>query len=394
MAVLGIVAEYNPFHTGHLRHLRTAVSAVSPSAVLVALSGPFTQRGEPALLSPLVRARCALNAGADAVFALPVCWTVRDAEHYALGAVSMLSSLGATHLAFGAETPDLPLLQQTADLLEGNPVPLRDALHAALAQGRGYPDALAEAAGACLPESVSLLRRSNNILAVCYLRACRRLGLSLVPVVIPREGGYRSERIDPLSPSASAVREALSRGSWQDALSAMPEASAAAVRTAFLSGEVPDPARLDALLLARLRAMSRPEAARLPDCPEGLDAALLKAASDADSRAQILEILTSRRYATARISRLCACALLGITRDRLDRLPLPESALLLAVRKNPSMTASWKNAPVRVFTAAAWQESADPADLEAWRLWSLCCGKPASFPFTEKLHSLPAEKTR
>ena len=125
MSVLGIVAEYDPFHNGHLFHLRSAMEAVSPSAVLVALSGPFKQRGEIALLSPFVRAECALSSGADAVFMLPSLWTVRDAEHYALGAVSVLASLGATHLAFGAENADLSLLQQTADLLEDSPEKLK-----------------------------------------------------------------------------------------------------------------------------------------------------------------------------------------------------------------------------------------------------------------------------
>ena len=66
MAVLGIVAEYDPFHNGHLRHLREAVSAVAPSAVIVLLSGPFKQRGETAMLSPFTRAQCVLMSGADA----------------------------------------------------------------------------------------------------------------------------------------------------------------------------------------------------------------------------------------------------------------------------------------------------------------------------------------
>ena len=71
MSILGIVAEYDPFHNGHLRHLRAAAASVAPSAVIVALSGPFKQRGEPALLSPFARAECALFSGADAVFSLP-----------------------------------------------------------------------------------------------------------------------------------------------------------------------------------------------------------------------------------------------------------------------------------------------------------------------------------
>ena len=106
MAVLGIVAEYDPFHNGHLYHLAEAKRLVQPDYTYVVLSPCLKQRGSFALLSPTDRARLALEAGADAVFALPVLWTVRDAEHYALGAVSLLAGLGATHLAFGVETPD------------------------------------------------------------------------------------------------------------------------------------------------------------------------------------------------------------------------------------------------------------------------------------------------
>ena len=384
MSILGIVAEYDPFHSGHLHHLRLSMESVFPSAVLVALSGPFKQRGEPALLSPFVRAECALACGADAVFALPGLWTVRDAEHYALGAVSMLASLGATHLAFGAETADLSLLQRTADLLENPRAALRDALHAALDAGKGYPAALAEAAGACIPESRPLLHHANNILAVCYLRAIRRLGLPLVPVIVPRAGSYHSDRIDPVSPSASALRESLRRGAWES-LSALPEVSASAVRAAFLFREIPDSGRLDAVLLEKLRSITPEEASRLPDCTEGLGTALLNAAACADSRAELISMLTTRRYSSARISRLCACALLGITQDRLERAPLPSAALLLAIKKNPSLTGSWKNSPVRILPASGWQEYADPEDLAAWRLWSCACRLPSSYPFTQKL---------
>ena len=365
MSVLGIVAEYDPFHNGHLHHLHKAMESVSPSSVLVALSGPFKQRGEAALLSPFARARCAVDCGADAVFALPVLWTVRDAEHYALGAVSMLASLGATHLAFGAETADLPLLQRTAALLEDSPVQLRNALHAVLAEGNGYPAALAEAAGACIPESRSLLGHANNILAVCYLRAIRRLGLSLSPVVIPRTGSYHAATVDSSVPSASAVRESLCRGDWR-VLSALPEASSSVVRSAFLARETTEQSRLDTLLLDRLRSMKPEEASRLPDCPEGLDAALLNAARTAGSREELISLLTTRRYSSARISRLCTHALLGITREQLENTPLPSAAMLLAIKKNPSLTGSWKSSTVQVLSPAKWLEQAGSPDLSAW----------------------------
>ncbi len=385
MSVLGIVAEYDPFHSGHLFHLRSAMEAVSPSAVLVALSGPFKQRGEMAMLSPFVRAECAISSGADAVFMLPALWTVRNAEHYALGAVSLLSSLGATHLAFGAETADLSLLRQTADLLEDSPEKLTVTLHRELALGKGYPAALAAAAGACIPESRNLLSHANNVLAVCYLRAIRRLNLSVTPVVISRFGSYHALIPDLSAPSASAIRDSLRRGNWNAALACLPKVSSDAVLAAFQTGGIPCPQVVDSLLLNKLRSMSVKQISRLPDCSEGLDVALSKAAAHSFSHEELIARLTGRRYSSARISRLCACALLDISLEQADHAPLPASVLLLGIKKNPSVTGSWKNSPVQILSASKWRDTADPVDLAAWRLWCLACHLPASYPFTQRI---------
>ena len=167
MKILGIVAEYDPFHRGHLYHMTEAVRRASPDLVFVVLSPCLKQRGEIPLLSPSDRARLALEGGADAVFSLPVLWTVRDAEHYALGAVSLLSKLGVTDLAFGAETADESLLLRAADLLE-NPSPSFSAvLKENLSSGTGYPAALSAAFSSILQEAEGLLDQPNNILAVC-----------------------------------------------------------------------------------------------------------------------------------------------------------------------------------------------------------------------------------
>ena len=165
MKILGIVAEYDPFHNGHLYHLTEAKRQVSPDLTYIVLSPCVKQRGGLALLSPGDRARCALESGADAVFSLPVCWTLRDAEHYALGAVSLLSRLGATHLAFGAETADTDLLDRVAELLENPPGRFDEVLKETLAGGAGWPAAVSAALSAALPEARGLLDKPNNILA-------------------------------------------------------------------------------------------------------------------------------------------------------------------------------------------------------------------------------------
>ena len=386
MKILGIVAEYDPFHNGHLRHITEAKSQVSPDLTFVALSPCFKQRGELSLLSPADRACCALEAGADAVFSLPVLWTVRDAEHYALGAVSLLSRLGATHLAFGAETADGGLLRQAAALLESPDPVFTSVLKEKLSSGAGYPASVSAALSASLPAAEGLLDRPNNVLAVCYLRALIRLELSPEPVIIQRTGGYHDAGIDPAAPSASALRDGLSRGNYTSAFGAVPEYTAAILRRRFLDGQTPDSQVFDSLLLSRLRSMNDGEYRLLPDLSEGMENALREAARTAGSRRELISALAGKRYPAARISRLCACALLGVTKEQTESVPLPENALLLGLRKNPAMTAFWKSLPFPVISSfSEWKKAAHPADLAAWRLWAQCCRLPDTLPFSEKI---------
>ena len=389
MKILGIVAEYDPFHNGHLRHISRAQSVVSPDLTFVALSGCFKQRGDLSLLSPADRACCALKAGADAVFCLPVAWTVRDAEHYALGAVSLLSGLGITHLAFGAETPDPGLLQQAAAVLESPDNAFRTVLKEKLSSGTGYPAAVSAALSSVLPAADGLLDHPNNTLAVCYLRAVNRLGLSLQPVIIPRSGSYHAPDIDPGSPSASALRESLLRGNYAAVFQAVPEYTAELLRRRFLESRVPDQRVFDHLLLARLRTMNSSEFSSLPDLSEGMENALRSAAGESLSREELIHALSGKRYPAARISRLCACALLGISRNDLESAALPDHALLIGLRRRPEMTALWKDCALPVISSfTEWKKTAHPADLAAWRLWAQCCRLPDTLPFTEKLVSI------
>lgn len=385
MKILGIVAEYDPFHNGHLHHITEARKLISPDLTFVVLSPCVKQRGELSLLSPSDRALCALQAGADAVFCLPVIWTVRDAEHYALGAVSLLYRLGVTHLGFGAEAAFPDLLRQAADLLEAPGPVFQAALKKKLASGTGYPAALSAALSAALPGGEGLLDQPNNTLAVCYLRAVRRLGLTMKPVVIPRTGSYHAPGIDPAAPSASSLRESLSRGSYADVFAAVPEWTAVLLRRRFLEGRVPDGRILDALLLSRLRAMGEEEFRSLPDLSEGMENALREAARTAGTREELISALAGKRYPAARISRLCACALLGITKEQAGNAPLPDYALLLGLRKLPEMTALWKTLPVPVISSfTEWKKAAHPSDLAAWRLWAQCCRLPDTLPFSER----------
>ena len=389
MRILGIVAEYDPFHNGHLYHISEAKKRINPDLTYVVLSPCVKQRGTLSLLSPSDRALCALQAGADAVFCLPVLWTVRDAEHYAHGAVAMLSRLGITHLAFGAETADLSLLQQAARMLEF-PVPaFHTVLKEKLSAGVGYPEAVSSSLSASLPAAEGLLDQPNNILAVCYLRSLLRLGIAVEPVVIPRTGSYHAAGIEPSAPSASALRESLKRGNYAAVYQSVPDWTCQILRRRFLEGRVPDEMILDSLMLSRLRSMREEDFRNLPDLSEGMENALREAARTVSGCVGLVAALTGKRYPAARISRLCTYALLGITKEMILDAPLPDYALLLGLRKQPEMTALWKAVQIPVISSfTEWKKTACPADLAAWRLWAQCCRLPDTLPFSEKLVSL------
>ena len=114
--ILGITAEYDPFHTGHAYHLKTAVQQVHPQAVVCVMSGDFTQRGEPAVLDKWIRARIAVQQGVDLVFELPFMYACDRAERFASGAVDLLAGAGVNCITFGCEAEQTEDLRRLADL--------------------------------------------------------------------------------------------------------------------------------------------------------------------------------------------------------------------------------------------------------------------------------------
>ena len=378
MRTVGIIAEYNPFHPGHARQLALARQQADADCVAVVMSSCFTQRGEAAVLSPSVRARMALTHGADIVFALPVCWAVRDAERFALGGVRLLQLLGADAISFGAETADAALLAEAAGLLESGEVAA--ALQDALGSGLPYPAALQQAVGAVSPEAAALLSSPNNTLAVCYLRAMRRLYAAMEVFPIARTGDYHATALAEV-PSATALRTAIERGDWQGLRRALPEDVYALVRQEALAGRLMRPGALDQALLYRLRTMTADDWHALPELSEGIEDRLRKAAETSSTRDALLAAAKTRRYPYARLSRLCTHALMGITQSQLDAEPLPDALWLLGLREAAlPLLRRLKQRGVPVISKAA-----DAAPHAAWfrtevlayDLWALGCGQEA-----------------
>lgn len=330
MKVCGVIAEYDPFHKGHARHLRLAREAAGADYLVCVISGSFTQRGAPALLPAHVRAEMALRCGADIVLQMPYAFSVREAEYFALGGVSILEALKCvTHLSFGCETDDLSLLTRAADFLEspeGQADPsLRQALQAGLSFAAAQGSVLAKRLG--IPPSV--LNAPNTALALAYLRALKRLRSAILPVPILRRQDYHAAELEEY-PSASAVRAALLRGDWAGVAAAVPEQALTPLRQAVLRGLCP-PDALDAPLRHLLLLSDEERVRRWPGVSEGLEKRILKAAETAVTREELIAAVKTRRYTQGRISRALCHGLLGVTKEELPKLP--DHARILGFRE-------------------------------------------------------------
>lgn len=193
MKVTGIIAEYNPFHNGHEYHLMQTKAQTGADYVVVVMSGNFTQRGIPALLSKYVRAKHALLAGADLVLELPMPYAVSSAEYFALGGCSLLDQLGVVDtLCFGMEQTDLDALKALSSIISKEPELYQNLLRQKLSEGLSFPRAQQEALHAYDSSlNISMLESPNNRLALEYLKALTKLNSSISPFPVKRIGkGY------------------------------------------------------------------------------------------------------------------------------------------------------------------------------------------------------------
>ncbi len=230
MKTVGIIAEYNPFHNGHLYQLKKAKEITGADFAVVVMSGDFTQRGTPAVFDKYTRCRLSLLAGADLCIELPVVFATASAELFAKGAVSLLSALGVDALCFGSECGEIAPLQKIASLLFAEPPAYKEALNKALKEGLSFPSARAAAVRKCAHAgSLSdVLASPNNILGIEYLKALLALEKNgqhaPVPYTIKREGdGYLSHTLSEESfCSAMALRKGIAEEN-PDLLRYVPE---------------------------------------------------------------------------------------------------------------------------------------------------------------------------
>ena len=310
MSVTGIICEYNPLHLGHQKQI-DHLHSLGHSVVCV-MSGNFVQRGHPAIVDKMARAKAAVECGTDLVLELPMTAALSSAEGFAAVGVTVLSRL-CDRLCFGAETADAQQLMDTAQALlspEFSP-----ALRQELDKGLSFP-AARQAALEHMGFDGELLESPNNILAVEYCKAILAQNADMEILPILRQGDYHDAAADPENPSATAVRQLMVAGENFAPFipkNAQPAVANAAIHT-LQAGEK--------AILYRLRTMTDAEFEALPYGSEGLWRKFMHACRSENTLEQIIAATKSKRYTRTRIDRMVMCAFLRITsQDLISPIP-------------------------------------------------------------------------
>ena len=333
MKTVGITAEYNPFHNGHVYHINKARELSGADCAIAVMSGNFTQRGEPAVCSKWERAKAAVTApgGADLIIELPFAFACSRASVFASGAVDMLVKLGADCISFGCETENPEVLRALANTLVSENAAICEARNGFMKDGmsgaKAYELAVSETAG---EEAAKLLLEPNNILALEYLKRIafwRGEGVDIEDLPVTRYGsGYSDVDQEGGFAGGGALRAMIKEG--RDVSRYMPcqiaFEDAAAVSDRYIQ-----------LLKGTVLRSAPEDISRICGVGEGLENSIMREIKTAQDVDGLVSALTSKRYTGATIRRALTNILVGLSWKEADLLTsrMPTAGKLLAANE-------------------------------------------------------------
>jgi len=339
--VLGIVAEYNPFHNGHLYHLQKSKELTNSEFTICVIGGNFAQRGDTSLIDKWTKTEMCLNNGIDLVIELPTIYNISSAENFADGAIKILDSLKIVDfVSFGSEVGNINTLDNIAKVLVEEPKEYITMLNHELNTGSSFPKAREKALLLYLNDIrryTNVLSEPNNILAIEYLKALRRQNSLIRGVTISREKcGYNDPKCKNNFASATAIRDHVYNQKFNEIAHTMPANVSNLLKNKLDRGEViTSLKKFEKEIVYALRKMTVEQIAELPDVTEGLENTIKTAVNTYNNLEDIISLVKSKRYTYSRICRILLYALLDITKKDM-RLSMKEQPYIrvLGFNKN------------------------------------------------------------
>lgn len=336
MKVSGIITEYNPFHKGHQLHLDMTRKLSSNHGVVCVMSGNFVQRGEPALIDKWKRTEMALKSGVDLVLELPTVYALSSAEYFAYGSVALLDSLNVVDsICFGSESGDIEILNRISSILSNETQEFKNLLSFWLDKGMPITQARNNSIIKIMEDNklalnkeevLKTLNSSNNILAIEYMKALKKLNSKITPYTFKRSGGsYNSENLHENISSATSIREYLKNNGAIDGLNPhLPLESFEILKSLYNSNyDFVHKENLFPFLKYKLTT-SKKNFTNIPEIIEGLDNKILKEITNSNSLEELTLNIKSKRYTYTRISRILTQLFLGF-----------DNYAIYELRKNP-----------------------------------------------------------
>ena len=320
MRIAAIIAEYNPFHNGHLYHIQQTKEQGKATHIVAIMRPNFVQRGETALLEKSVRTRAALEHGVDLVLELPTPYVLSNASIFARAGAEIIHAMGCVDaVSFGSESGNEKQLSDISNrLLTGtHEVFLKEHLASGLsfvkAQALAIEKAFGEGAG-------QLLEHPNDVLATEYIRALKIADYHGEILAVKRRGTeHDGEEPAGVFASASAIRKMMSFQSDSISQKYVPCNAFLAYREDFVKNHgFSDLSRLERMILDRLRGMTDEEWREIPDVSEGIENRIRRSAEHVGTLEELYHSIKSKRYLMARIKRIVCCSLIGITKQHTD----------------------------------------------------------------------------
>ncbi len=329
MKICGIIAEYNPFHLGHLKQIEYVKKVLGAEKIIVIMSGNFSQRGEVAVLDKFTRAKHAVIAGADLVIELPTVFATANAEIFAKGAINILNSLNIVDsICFGVESGYEDDYISLAKAMNNESKEFKKILKQKLESGISLAKAKFETLNELGNEfDQSLIATPNNILGLEYTKAILSTNSKIQIYPMLREGEHNDKTLKKGITSASSIRETIKIGKVKKLKGNLPK---------FVYGDLSTyPYAFESICMASLITASTDKLKNILDCTEGLENRIKALVKDNLSLDILIDKVCTKRYTKSRIQRIILSNLLNVDKDLvLGSLDSSLYAKVLAVSTN------------------------------------------------------------
>lgn len=296
MEIIGIICEYNPFHNGHIYHLKKIKEMFPKSLIILVLNGYFLERGEISILTKESKTKIALKHGVDLVIELPTLFGIQSADTFARISLTILNHLKATKLIFGSELNDISTLEKIVNNIM-NPN-YQDNVKTLLKQGKNYPTALASA----IDIDVNF-NHPNDLLAISYIKAIKENNFKINPISIKRTSDYHDLESNELIISASNIRHKLLNK--EDIKNYLPTISYKNIISInnFLYFK-----------LLKNKILTSPHLEEFLTVDEGIENRLIKGMESSNTYEEFVSFVKTKRYTYNKINRMNIDIILGITK--------------------------------------------------------------------------------